>query len=109
MARQLITRVSDEVVGEFSKAAQESWRVMLDKYLIEHATTSPMVTMIANDNWVEFTLRFAVDFKKRRITKDILFSRLLDEIDQTGGKVAMTSATFHLVETPVFDVRLMDK
>ena len=65
-----------------------------------------MVTMVANDNWMEFTLRYVVDFKKRRGTKDKLYGRILDEIDGTDGRVALASATFHIVETPVLDVRL---
>lgn len=51
-------------------------------------------------------MRYVVDFNKRRSTKDRLFDRILDEVAATDGKVALASATFHLVETPVFDVRL---
>ncbi len=65
-----------------------------------------MVTMVANDNWMEFTLPYVVDFKRRRATKDQLFSRILDEIAASDGGVALASATFQIVETPVFDVRL---
>jgi hypothetical protein len=61
---------------------------------------------VANDNWIEFTLRYVVDYKSRRLTRDRLFTRLLEEIDATGGRVAIASATFHLVEAPVVDVRL---
>jgi hypothetical protein len=65
-----------------------------------------MVTLTANDNWVEFTLRYVVDFKKRRSTKDLLFSGILEEADKTGGKVAFASATFQLVEAPEIKVKL---
>jgi hypothetical protein len=50
-----------------------------------------------------------VDYKRRRYTKDALFTRILDEVDKTEGRVALASATFHLVETPVIDVRLTDR
>ena len=76
------------------------------RYLIEDASVEPMVTLVANDNWIEFTLRYVVDYKRRRATKDQLFSRILDEIDKTDGRVALASATFQIVETPVLDVRL---
>jgi hypothetical protein len=32
--------------------------------------------------------------------------RILEELDKTDGRVAIASATFHLVQTPVLDVRL---
>jgi hypothetical protein len=67
----------------------------------------PRVYLVANDNWLEFTLRYVADYKRRRITKDRLFTRLMDEVDRTGGRVALASATFHLVETPEIRVTLV--
>ena len=82
---------------------------MVQIYLIEDATVEPTVTLIANDNWMEFTVRYVVDYKKRRGTKDKLFTRILDEFEKTEGKVTIASMTVQLVETPVFDVRVTNK
>lgn len=106
LARKLLLEVAGEVVGEYAASAKEAWKELVQRYVIEDAQVDPMVTMVANDNWIEFTLRYVVDFKKRRGTKDKLYRRILDEIDGTGGRVALASATFHIVETPVLDVRL---
>lgn len=65
-----------------------------------------MVTLVANDNWIEFTIRYVTDFKRRRSTKDLLFTRIMEEFDASGGKVTLASATFQLVEAPVFNVRM---
>ncbi len=108
LAREILQRVADEAVGDYAQQAEASWKGMVEKFLIEDASVAPTVTLIANDNWLEFTVRFVVDFKRRRSVKDQLFTRILEEIDKTEGHVAMASATFHLVETPVFDVRLTD-
>ena len=80
---------------------------MVQKFAIEDARVEPLVTMVANDNWVEFTLRYVVDHKRRRATKDVLWTRVLDAVDASGGQVAMASMTVHLVETPTFDVRIL--
>jgi small-conductance mechanosensitive channel len=106
LAREIFYRIAQEIVGDYVKFAQQSWKGMVKKYLIEDASTEPMVTLIANDNWVEFTLRYVVDYKKRRSTKDRLFTRILEEAGKTGGQVSFASATFHLVQTPVLDVRI---
>lgn len=79
---------------------------MTRKYAVENAVVEPMVFLTANDNWMEFTLRYVVDFGKRRGTKDLLFTQILDAIAQTDGKVSMASATIHLVEAPTLDIRL---
>jgi small-conductance mechanosensitive channel len=106
LAREIFYRIAQEIVGDYVKFAQQSWRGMVKKYLIEDASTEPMVTLIANDNWVEFTLRYVVDYKKRRSTKDRLFTRILEEAGKTGGQVSFASATLQLVQTPVRDVRI---
>ena len=67
-----------------------------------------MVSLIANDNWVEFTLRYVVDFKKRRVTKTDLFTKILKEVEKTNGEIKFASATFQLVEPPDFNVNVSD-
>ena len=106
LAREILERVANEVVGEHAEQAANAWKDMVRKFLIEDATVAPMVTLVANDNWIEFTLRFVVNYKVRRGTKDRLFTRILEEIDKTDGRVAIASATFQLVEAPMFDVRM---
>jgi small-conductance mechanosensitive channel len=106
LARSILQQVAEEVVGEYVPKAQKEWKNMVRKYLIEDAKIEPMVTLVTTDNWMEFTLRYVVDYKSRRVKKDQLFTRTLDEFLSTEGRVSFASATFHLVETPVFDVRL---
>lgn len=65
-----------------------------------------MVTLVTNDNWMEFTIRYVVDYKIRRRIKDQLFTRILDEFVKTDGRVSFASATFHLVEAPTLNVKL---
>lgn len=106
MARKILNDIANETIGDLAKSAIASWDEMVKKYLLEDAGVDPIVTLIANDNWMEFTVRYVVNFKSRRGTKDILFTRILDEFEKTDGKVEFASATFHLVETPTIDVRL---
>lgn len=106
LARQIITETGESLLGDYATAAEEKWEKMHRRYAIEPAMVSPNVTLIANDNWVEFTLRYVVDYKKRRSTKDKLFTRLLTEIENTEGKVGFASMTIHMVEMPTMDVRL---
>jgi small-conductance mechanosensitive channel len=105
-ARELFQRVTLEEAGGLSDSSQQAWKAMVSKYMIEDARTEPWVTLVFNDNWVEFTLRYVVMYKQRRTIKDALFTRLLKEIEATGGKIQLASATFHLVEAPTLRVKL---
>lgn len=105
-ARTLLEGVAAEVVGEYAEGAKAAWKTITKSFLVEDARVDPLVTMVANDNWIEFTVRYVVNFKRRRATKDLLFTRILEEIEKTDGRVAIASMTVHLVETPVIDVRM---
>lgn len=73
---------------------------MVGKFMIEEARTKPMVTLIANDNWIEFTGRYVVDFRKRRATKDAIMRSLLTAFEANASKVGFGSTTVELVGMP---------
>ncbi|HOE80475.1 MAG TPA: mechanosensitive ion channel [Smithellaceae bacterium] len=106
LAREILQKIADDALGGIVPGAKKTWHEMVIKYRIEDARIEPIVTLIANDNWLEFTIRYVTDFKRRRLTKDILFTRIMEEFDATDGKVSLASATFHLVEAPVLNVRM---
>ncbi len=105
-ARTIIEAAAEAVVGEYAASAKVAWARLVRAYRIEDARIEPMVHLVANDNWIEYTLRYVVDYKRRRVTKDALFTQILDAIDASGGTVALASATFHLVEWPPLDIRM---
>jgi small-conductance mechanosensitive channel len=109
LARKIFLDVLNEVVGEYAKYAGEAWKRIVRKFLIEAASVEPTVTMKLNDNWAEFTLRYVVDYKERRNTSDRIFSRVLEEIDKTYGRVSIASATIQITEGPPIDIRLSEK
>ena len=108
LSRDIFQRILAEVTGEYSQKAKASWAELIHLYRVDPAELDPRVFLVANDNWMEFTLRYVVDYKKRRLTKDHLFTRILEEVDQTSGRVALASATVHLVETPEIKVQLVE-
>ena len=109
LAKELFMQIANEITGEYTVAARTAWKEMVNKYLIEDESVKPMIFLVANDNWMEFSVRYVVDYKKRRITKDLLFTRILEEIDKTEGRLAIASTTVQLVQTPEFDVRLISQ
>jgi small-conductance mechanosensitive channel len=108
LTREILQKVANEIVGEYMPQAKEQWQTMVHKYLIEDARIEPSITLAANDNWLEFTLRYIVDYKQRRGKKDVIFCRILDEFDQTDSRISIASTTIHLVETPTFKVKIAD-
>jgi hypothetical protein len=106
LTESILEKVGNDVAGGLSKLSAEKWHSLQQKYMLEEASTDAMVSLIANDNWVEFTLRYVVEYKKRRITKTKLFKQILKEVAASNGQIRFASATFHIVETPEFNVKL---
>jgi hypothetical protein len=71
LARQILQQVIDEIAGPDFPAAQEKRDKLVKRYMIEQLVVEPMVTMTANDNWIEFAVRYVVDYRKRRRTRSL--------------------------------------
>ena len=108
MAHDLIMDTAKISLTDYTNYAKEHWKQMVQKYLIENANVEPSLSLNLNDNWAEFNLRYVVDYKKRRTTKDELFKNLQQAIDATKGKVSLASATFDIVGAPSLNVNLTD-
>jgi len=100
LAQELIEQAIAEHADEFQAASTKAWKVMVGKFMIEEARTKPMVTLIANDNWIEFTGRYVVDFRRRRATKDAIMRSLLTAFEANASKVGFGSTTVELVGMP---------
>lgn len=106
LAGRILEEAGKEVAGDLTERSREKWHALQSKYRLEDAQTAPMVSLIANDNWVEFTLRYVVGYKKRRATKTELFTKILKAVEASDGKVAFASATFQLVEAPDLKIQV---
>lgn len=105
-AKEIFLNIGKEVAGDISERSKEKWKSLQLKYRLEDAQTEPLISLIANDNWVEYTLRYVVSYKKRRITKTDLYSKILKEVEATKGEIKFASATFHLVEAPELNINI---
>jgi small-conductance mechanosensitive channel len=107
-AKEIFEQVGRVVAGDLTIKSREKWAALQKKYRLEDAQTEPMVSLIANDNWVEFTLRYVVGYKKRRVTKTELFTQILKRVEATNGEIKFASATFQILETPEFKVKISE-
>ncbi|MBS4044280.1 MAG: mechanosensitive ion channel family protein [Chitinophagaceae bacterium] len=96
--KQLLENIGQEIAGDLTNQSRDIWITLQSKYRLEDAQTDPMVSIIANDNWVEYTLRYVVSYKKRRATKTELFTKILEQVEATNGEIKFASATFQLVQ-----------
>ena len=103
-AREVFGRVVDEVCRDYAEQSHQAWRLAVRKYQLEDVPIDPMITLAATDNWIEFTARYIVDYRKRRFVKDRLFTRVLEEVDKSDNRIRLASATFEITNLPRLDI-----
>ena len=99
-AKQLFENILKEIVGDFSNSSQFAWNKLIGEYRVENAQVQPMVTMVFDENWISFTLRYVVDFKMRRKIKSLLSEKILAAINESNGKIEVGSAAFEITAFP---------
>ncbi|MEQ8361852.1 MAG: mechanosensitive ion channel family protein [Cyclobacteriaceae bacterium] len=109
LAKSLLEKIANDLVAKNAEEGKRVWNQMVKKYLIEDARLEPMVSLTANDNWVEYTIRYVVDYKRRRATKNELFMAILRDVAATNGKVRFGSTTFEVVGAPEIQVNVRNK
>lgn len=105
-AKAIILQVGIDVAGDLTDQSKEKWVGLQQRYRLEDSQTAPLISLVANDNWVEFTLRYVVSYKKRRVTKTELFSKILTAIEATNGEIKFASATLDIVGVPEIKVSM---
>lgn len=100
VAREILLTITNQIVATYKVSAKEKWKNVKEQYMIEMPSFDPVVTLIANDNWLEFTLRYLVPYNERRSTKDKLFLNIVDMFAQTEGEVEFASMTIEITNFP---------
>jgi len=101
LARSIIEKAGETELSTIGDESKAVWRNFVRQYRIEDAKLDPMISMSFDANWIEFTLRYVVDYRARRSTKDRLFTSILTGFEETKGKVQIASASLQLTEIPV--------
>ena len=95
-ANEVLQSSANEVLSEYANYAKQHWKKMINKYLIENANVDPTVALRLTDNWAEFSIRYVVDYKQRRSTRDRLSKAIYKAILDSDGKLSIGSATIEL-------------
>lgn len=104
LAKEIIMKIAAENLSDYVNASKNEWKTIVERYYIEDARVEPSLAISLTDNWIQFNLRYIVDYKRRRLTKHLLNDLIISEIEKTGGKVQLASATVEIVRIPTIQV-----
>jgi len=104
LAKRIVIKIASETLSEYVIESQAQWQKVVGKYYIENAQVEPTIAITNTDNWVQFNLRYIVDYKKRRSTKHVLNEKIGEEILKTKGKVVLASTTMEIIRIPTLNI-----
>lgn len=106
LARQILSQAVQPIAAEATEKMRKEWDLLKESYAVEDAQLEPAVFLVANDNWLEYTVRYLVHYKKRRITKSDLCEAIVGQIEMHADKVGIASGTYDIVGLPQIKVML---
>jgi len=106
LVKDTFQKVAIEIIGDYSKNALLSWDLMVNKYMIENAQVNPMITITFNENWINFTIRYVVEYKQRRSTKDKFFTNILNEVKNSSGNIEIAYSTLEVSQGNPFNLNV---
>jgi small-conductance mechanosensitive channel len=92
LARAMLLRAANEAIGEYLVEAQSSWKVMSDNYQSANPPLEPTLALVVNAGSLEFTVSYVVDYTKRTARKDQLFTKIVEEVANSNGRLEWASS-----------------
>src|SRR6202041_2759484 len=91
-AKEMLTRIAKEVIGDYLAEAQTSWKAVSDYYETASPSLKPAITLTVNGGNLEFLVSYIVDYTKRTTAQDQLFTKIVQEVANSDGRLQWGSA-----------------
>lgn len=96
-AEKILRDAADKVSGDLAARSEARWERFVQKYLIERARVSPLITMVVTGDFIEFTARYITDYKSRRVSKDAISREILSGLEAHKDTIILGAATIELL------------
>ena len=100
LAKAMLLRAANEAIGEYLVEAQSSWKVMSDNYQSANPPLEPTVALVVNAGSLEFTVSYVVNYTKRTAMKDQLFTKIVEEVANSDGRLEWASSAVIPMKPP---------
>jgi|SRR5581483_4313554 len=91
-ATQILSEVGGAYTRDFLKGAEEEMHQMQRYFLVPSMELRPQVYLKVTDNWIQLTMRYVVDPKKRRAASSFIYTHVFDQI-QERDDITIASST----------------
>ncbi len=100
LAREVLLQVAALEVGEYLSEAQISWKYISENFQIEKPPLEPTVSLVVNAGSLEFSVSYVVDYTKRTAMKSQLFTKIVEAVANSQGRLEWAAQTITLTGPP---------
>ena len=101
LARAMLLSVAKEAISEYLLEAQSSWQAVSENYQSVNPPLEPTVALVVNSGSLEFTVSYVVDYTKRIVKQDQLFTKIAQEVTDSNGRLKWASPAITVISQPV--------
>lgn len=94
--REILLDIACDYIGDISEGAKNEWALMRRRFQVENTKLEPQVFLVFDDNFIELSLRYLVRFDDRRIIRDELSTRILEELSKYPAEIEVASETIEV-------------
>jgi small-conductance mechanosensitive channel len=92
LAREMLLRVAKDAVGGYLAEAQTSWKRISENFQVANPSLEPTVSLLVNSGTLEFAVSYVVDDTNRTAMKDHLFTKIVEEVANSNGRLEWASS-----------------
>ena len=100
LAREMLLRIANDVIGEYLVEAQKSWNAVSEDYRTENPPIEPFVALAVTGGSMEFTVNYVVDYTQRTFVQDRMFTKVVQEVAISNGRLAWSSSGVTVINQP---------
>jgi hypothetical protein len=97
LAREVLLRAAKETIGGYLLEVQKSWKEITENYRNANPPLEPNFTVVLNAGSFEFSVSYVVDYMKRTSVKDQLFTKIVEEVVRSNGRLEWASTAVRVV------------
>lgn len=98
-AGEIMLEHGQEYSTDFQADARAELGEMVKTYLVHETPVEPLLYIVMTDNWIEMTLRYIVEARRRREVSGQLHRELLQHFEEEAD-ITVASATIEIVGFP---------
>lgn len=96
LARRLLIEIADKHTDKFTDQANQSWNAMRRQFKLEDASLESQVYLMLNENVIEISLRYVVDYQERREVKDKLYRDIFKAFAEHSQELEIAPSTLEV-------------